>query len=458
MTEQAEKVDVVVLGMGPGGEEVAGRLAEAGLETVGIEGKLLGGECPYWGCIPSKMMIRAANLLAETRRVPGMAGTSAVKPDWTPVARRIRDEATDDWNDQVAVDRFTGKGGHFVRGWGRLDGPRRVVVGDSAYEARRAVVVAAGAKPWAPPIPGLAELQGRYWTNRDAIEADALPASLAVLGGGAIGVELGQVFARFGTDVSIVEAADRLLSPEEPESSALVAEVLGKEGLHLHTSARLTGVRHEGGAFVLELEGEAPVTAQHLLVCTGRRPDLTSLNVASIGVDDKARGIPVDGHLRVTDGVWAVGDVTGVGPFTHVSMYQAGIAVADILGQDHAPADYRALPHVTFTDPEIGSVGLSEATARAQGLDVRVGTYPIPSSTRGWIHKVGNEGFIKLVEDTGRGVLVGATSAGPTGGEVLSMLTLAIHAEVPVEQLRGMIFAYPTFHRAVEAALTDLAS
>ena len=217
-------------------------------------------------------------------------------------------------------------------------------------------------------------------------------------------------------------------------------------------------MRRQGDAFVLELEGEAPSAAQRLLVCTGRRPDLASLDVASIGVDDKARGILVDEHLRVTEGVWAVGDVTGVGAFTHVSMYQAGIAVADILGQDHAPADYRALPRVTFTDPEIGSVGLSEAAARHEGIDVRVGTYPIPSATRGWIHKVGNEGFIKLVEDAERGVLVGATSAGPTGGEVLSMLTLAIHAEVPVEQLRCMIYAYPTFHRAVEAALTDLVS
>jgi len=456
-TKKLEKVDAVVLGMGPGGEEIAGRLAEAGLEVVGIEGKLLGGECPYWGCIPSKMMIRAANLLAETRRVPGMAGASTVTPDWAPVARRLRD-ATDDWNDQVAVDRFVGKGGRFVRGRGHLDGPRTVVVGDTAYEARRAVVVATGDKAWAPPIPGLAELEGRYWTNRDAIEADTLPASLVVLGGGAIGVELGQVFARFGTDVSIVEAGERLLAPEEPESSALVAEVLAREGLHLHTSAKVTGVRHDGDRFVLDLEGDAPVTGERLLVATGRRPDLASLNVTSVGVDDKARGLPVDGRLRVTDGVWGIGDVTGVGAFTHVSMYQAGIALADILGQDPPPADYRALPHVTFTDPEIGSVGLNEAAARAKGLDVRVGTYPIPQSTRGWIHKVGNEGFIKLVEDAGRGVLVGATSAGPTGGEVLSMLTLAIHAEIPVEQLRRMIYAYPTFHRAVEAALADLVS
>ena len=345
-----------------------------------------------------------------------------------------------------------------MRGWGTLDGPRRVVVGDVTYEARRAVVINTGAKAWAPPIPGLAELEGKYWINRDAIETETVPESLVVLGGGAIGVELGQVFARFGAAVSIVEGADRLLALEEPESSELVATALRRDGVDIHTSARITAVRQEGGRFVLDLDGEAPVSGDRLLVATGRRPDLAALNLTSIGVDDTARALAVDGRLRVTDGVWAVGDITGVGAFTHVSMYQADICVEDILGNDPAPADYRALPRVTFTDPEIGSVGLDEAAARHAGLDVRVGTYPVPSSTRGWIHKAGNEGFIKLVADAGRGVLVGATSAGPTGGEVLSMLTLAIHAEVPVPQLRRMIYAYPTFHRAVEPALADLVS
>ena len=454
MTEQ---VDVVVLGMGPGGEDAAGRLAQAGLDVVGVDGTLLGGECPYWGCIPSKMMIRAGNLLAEARRVPGMAGTSVVTPDWTPVARRVR-EATDSWDDSVAVARFEGKGGRFVRGWGRLDGPRRVVVGDEAFEARRAVVVATGAKPWAPPIPGLAELADRTWTNRQAIEAETLPGSLVVLGGGAIGVEISQVFARFGTEVWVVEAADRLVPPEEPEASTLVAAVLHREGVQIRTSATITAVRHDQGRFVLELEGDRPVIGDRLLVATGRRPDLASIGAATIGVDESARALPVDDRLRVTDGVWGLGDVTGVGAFTHVSMYQANIVVEDILGNDPPPADYRALPRVTFTDPEIGSVGLTEAAARRQGLAVRTGSYPVPDSTRGWIHKAGNDGFIKLVEDAGRGVLVGATSAGPVGGEVLSMLTLAVHAEVPVDQLRRMIYAYPTFHRAVEPALADLAS
>ncbi len=457
-----EHVDVVVLGMGPGGEDVAERLAVAGLSVVGIDGRLVGGECPYWGCVPSKMMIRAANLLTEARRVPGMAGATTVTPDWAPVAKRVR-EATDNWDDKVAVDRFVGKGGRFVRGWGVLDGPSRVVIGDDVYEAGRAVVVATGDKAWAPPIPGLAELSDKYWINRDAIETETVPSSLVVLGGGAIGVELGQTFARFGAAVSIVEGADRLLTVEEPESSALLHEVLGRDGIDIHTSARITAVRHEAegdgsGRFVLELEGQAPVTGERLLVCTGRRPDLAALNVTSIGVDDSARALPVDDHLRVTDGVWAVGDVTGIGAFTHVSMYQANIVVEDILGHDPPGAQYRGLPRVTFTDPEIGSVGLSEDGARRKGLTVRVGHYPIPDSTRGWIHKAGNDGFIKLVEDADRGVLVGATSAGPTGGEVLSMLTLAVHAEIPVDTLRRMIYAYPTFHRAVEPALADLVS
>jgi len=451
-------VDVVVLGMGPGGEAVAGRLAEAGLDVVGIDGTLVGGECPYWGCVPSKMMIRAADLLAEARRVPGMAGTADVVPDWTPVARRIR-AATDNWDDAVAVERFESKGGRFVRGTGRLDGPRRVVVGDRGFEARRAVVVATGASPWSPPIPGLAELAGRTWSNRQAVEADTLPASMVVLGGGAIGVELGQLFARFGVEVAIVEVAPRLLAQEEPEVGALVADVLRREGLQVRTGAGIDAVRHDGGRFALALAGEErPLFGDRLLVATGRRPDLAAIGAASIGVDTSAPALSVDGRLRVTDGVWAVGDVTGVGAFTHVAVFQAGIAVDDILGRRPAPADYRALPRVTFTDPEVGSVGLSEEAARRAGLEVRTGYSPLPSSARGWIHQAGNEGFVKLVADAGRQVLVGATSVGPTGGEVLGMLTLAVHAEVPLPTLTRMIYAYPTFHRAIEPALAELAS
>jgi pyruvate/2-oxoglutarate dehydrogenase complex dihydrolipoamide dehydrogenase (E3) component len=450
----AESAEVIVVGMGPGSEDVAEKLAVAGLDVIGIDGELVGGECPYWGCIPSKMMIRAANLLAEAGRIAGIAGDATVRPDWGPVAARIRKEATDNWDDTVAVKRFEDKGGRFVRGWGRLDGPHRVVVGDRAFEASRAIVLGVGARSWAPPIPGLAETP--YWTNRQAIEAETLPATLAIVGGGPIGVELAQVFSRFGVEVTVLEVADRLLAPEDPESSELLATVFKGEGIAVHTSVEIEAVHHDGHRFTVTLGSAEPVVAEQLLVATGRRPDLEALNAASIGVDAGARVMPVDDHMRVTDGVWAVGDVTGKGAFTHVSMYQAAIVIDDILGRPVTAADYRAVPRVTFTDPEIGSVGLSEAAARDQGITVQVGRARIPESARGWIHKAGNDGFIKLIGDADRGVLVGATSVGPVGGEVLGLLTLAVHAQVPVAQLQHMIYSYPTFHRAVESAVDDL--
>ena len=451
MTESA---DVVVVGMGVGGELLAERIADAGLDVVGIEEHLVGGECPYWGCVPTKMMTRAANALAEARRVPHLAGTATVEPDWAPVAARIRTEATDTWDDRVAVERFEGKGGRFVRGSARLDGPRRVRVGKRTFEARRGVVLATGTRPAIPPIPGLDTVD--FWTNHEAVEAKEVPASLVVLGGGAVGLELAQVFSRFGSQVTVVEMMDRLLPPEEPESGELVAAVLAAEGLDVRTGVGASSVARAPDGVTVDLADGKQLTAERLLVATGRRTDLSPLGVATVGLDENARAIPVDDHLRAADGLWAIGDVTGLGPFTHIAVYQARIAAADILGEHVTPADYRALPRVTFTDPEVGAVGPTEAQARDQGLDVRIGMAQVPTTTRGWIHKAGNEGFFKLVEDARRGVLVGATSVGPHGGEVLGLLALAVHAEVPVAQLRSMIYAYPTFHRGMEDALRDL--
>jgi len=392
------------------------------------------------------MMVRAADLLAEGRRIPGMAGASVVTPDWSPVARRVRDEATDTWDDKVAVERFQGKGGHFVRGTARLTGPSSVEVGGEEYTARRALVLATGQRAFVPPM--FASVP--HWTNRDAIAAESVPASLLVIGGGAIGLEIGQVMARFGSKVTIVEVGERLAGPEEPEASELITEILRREGVEVHTGATVERVEPWGdsGARVSLADGTA-AQGERMLVATGRRSDLAALGVGALGLDEGARSIPVDGRMRVAPGVWAVGDVTGHGAFTHMAVYQARLCIADVLGHPRPDADYRAVPRVTFTDPEIGSVGVTEAQARADGGDVTVWYEPIADSARGWIHRA--EGFVKLV---GRdGVLVGATSMSPAGGEILGLLSLAIHASVPVETLRSMIFAYPTFHRAIDSAL-----
>jgi pyruvate/2-oxoglutarate dehydrogenase complex dihydrolipoamide dehydrogenase (E3) component len=448
------RVDAVVVGMGPGGEEVAGRLAEAGLTVVGVERELVGGECPYWGCVPSKMMIRGSTLLAEARRAGTYSGQVSATPDLGPVAKRIRDEATDDWDDRVAAERFEGKGGRLVRGSAVLEGPGRVRVGDDTFVASRAVVLATGSESVVPPVDGLHE--AGFWSNREAVAATEAPSSLAVLGGGAIGLELAQMFARYGTRVTVVESADRVLAAEEPEASQVVADALAEDGVELRTGAKAVRAAREDGQVVLGLEDGGEVRAGELLVAVGRRPRLRDLGVDTVGLDPEAPALTVDGRMRAGERLWAVGDVTGVGVFTHLAMYQAGIAIADILGRDGEPAEYRGLARVTFTDPEVGSAGLTEQAAREQGRTVRTGTSQVSRSARGWIHGPGGTGVIKLVADADEGVLVGATSVGPWGGEVLSMLTLAVHARVPVTALRTMIYAYPTFHRGVLDALADL--
>jgi pyruvate/2-oxoglutarate dehydrogenase complex dihydrolipoamide dehydrogenase (E3) component len=315
-------------------------------------------------------------------------------------------------------------------------------------------VISTGTAATIPPIDGLAGTP--YWTNREAIETKELPGSLLVLGGGAVGLELAQVFARFGVQVTVIEALDRLLAVEEPQSSALAARALTADGVAVVTGAAVRRVAHDGNVFTMTLADGGTHRGQRLLVATGRRPDLPTLGVDTVGLDPSARAVQVDERMRAGERLWAVGDVTGRGAFTHVAMYQAGMAVRDILGQPGPPADYRALPRVTFTDPEIAAVGLTEAQARAEGIRVHIGTAQVPSTARGWIHKAGNDGFIKLVADADRGVLIGATSAGPAGGEVLGALAVAVHGQLPLDRLRHMIYAYPTFHRGIEDALRTL--
>jgi pyruvate/2-oxoglutarate dehydrogenase complex dihydrolipoamide dehydrogenase (E3) component len=446
--------DLVVIGMGVGGEEVAGRAAEAGMDVLGIEHQLVGGECPYWGCIPSKIMVRAGNALSEAARARRLAGTVNATPDWWPVAGRIR-QATADWDDELAVRRFEKKGGTFLRGHARITGPRELDVDGLRVRARRGVVIATGGQPSIPPVSGLDQVG--YWTNRDAVAATEAPSSLVVLGAGPVGLELAQAFASFGTWVTLVEAADHALPAEEPENGAAMDQVIRGEGMALHTGAVALLARRDGDLIAVDLSDGTTVEGERLLVATGRRVDLRGLGVQAAGLDPDTPAVATDAHLRAREGIWAVGDVTGKGAFTHVAVYQGRIAAADILGIEHAPADYRAVPRVTFTDPEVASVGLTEAQAFKTGLAVKVGVTPTAATARGWIHGPGAEhGVIKLVADAEQGVLVGGSVMGPAAGEVVGLLALAIRERVPVAALRELICPYPTFVRGVEDALRQL--
>lgn len=443
-------VDVVVLGVGTCGEDLSLRLLGAGLDVVGIEAALVGGECAYWACLPSKMMIRAASVLQEARRVGGMAGHAEVTPDWDPVAARVRTEATGGWDDSVAVERFEGRGGRLVHGRGKLTSPRTVTVGDESFTARRGVVIATGSKPAIPPIPGLAEVD--YWTTHDVIEVERLPKSMVVLGGGAVGCELGQVLARFGVEVTIVEAGDRLLPAEEPEASEAVEAAFAAEGINVHTGAAAQQVGSRDGSIVITLAGGAELVSERLLVATGRTVDLSGLGLESAGLNGTARFIQVDEQMRAADGIWAMGDITGKAMFTHIGLNQSAIIAANILGENHAPARYDAVPRVTFTDPEVGAVGRTESDALAAGLDVVVVVKQLPATFRGWLHVSGG-GIIKLIVDRKTGVLVGATAVGPHGGEMLGLLTLAVHTHVSLAELRSMIYAFPTFYGGIGEAV-----
>lgn len=448
------EVDLVVIGAGPGGEALANGAAKAGLEVVVVDRHLVGGECPYYGCIPTKMMVRASDAVAEVRRASSLAGDASIVPSWAPVAIRIDEDATTHWDDTIAVDRLQDAGATVRHGVARLAGVGTVEVDGDTYVARRGVVLNTGTRPAVPPVEGLEGTP--FWTNRDAVRVTELPGSLVVIGGGPIGCELAQVFARFGVRVTVVQHGSRLLEVNEPEASELLAQVFAEDGIRVLTSVDATRAAYADGAFTLELSNGERLTADKVLVAAGRTPNLDDLGLETVGLDPTARTIPVDEWLRAGEKLWAIGDVTGHGAFTHMSMYQSAIALRDVLEQGGEPARYHAVPHVTFTDPEVAGVGMTEQAARDAGLSVRTGSTDLAQSSRGFTHGPGGHGLVKVVEDADRGVLVGATVVGPAGGEILGFLAVAVHAEVPVATLRTMIYAYPTFHRAIESALADL--
>ena len=447
--------DVICIGAGPCGEAVATELAGSGLTLAVIERGLVGGECPYWGCIPSKTLIRSAEVLKEAARARTLAASRVeVEVDFDRIARRTAWMARDldDTRPAQAIQR----GATLLRGHGVLTRPGRVDVDGVSLTARRGVVVCTGTLPAEPPIPGLDAVA--HWTNREAVLARELPGSLAVLGGGAIGVELAQAFARFGASVTVVEGAPRLLAAEEPEVGELLLGHLQAEGIRVLTGARVTGVSAAADGVRLALAAGEPVTAERLLVATGRRPNLDGFDLAAAGVTTGPRGwIQVDRQSLVAgDGIWAGGDVNGIGGFTHLAHYHGTLIGRSLRGRGDRPAHHLAVPRVTFTDPEIAAVGEVEATARARDMDVRVVSVDAADTARGFIHDF-HGGLVKLVVDAGRNVLAGATVVSPRAGEIIGELTLAIRAGVPLPVLADTIHGFPTFSRVLQGLFDEAA-
>ncbi len=437
--------DVVVIGAGPAGEVAAGRLGQAGLSVAIVESHLIGGECSYYGCMPSKALLRPAEALAEARRIPGALEASAGELDVEAVLAR-RDEVIHDLDDSVQVPWLEDRNVTVVRGHGRLTGERRVRVGDELLVARTAVIVAVGTGPVLPPIPGLAEAAA--WTNRDATTAKAVPGSLLVLGGGVVGVELAQAWASLGSSVTLVELADRLLVREEPFASEDVATALRERGVDVRTGAAAVAVERTNGQVAVELESGERLAADELLVAVGRRPPTGDLGLHTVGLEPGGY-LNVDDGMRIGDTGWlyAVGDVNGRSLLTHMGKYQAWIAAENILGGDvraEESAQGALSPRVVFTDPQVAAVGHTLASAQEAGLPVIAVDHPTGGVAGSSFYGRRAPGTARLVVDLGREVIVGATFTGPDVAELLHAATVAIVAAVPIGRLRHAVPAFPT--------------
>jgi pyruvate/2-oxoglutarate dehydrogenase complex dihydrolipoamide dehydrogenase (E3) component len=451
-----QEFDVVCLGGGVAGEAIAAGLEGSGLTLAVVERELVGGECPYWGCVPSKTLLRSSEVLSEAARARGLA---ASRIDWAvdfpKISKRVLWMARD-LNDTRPADAVEATGAKLVRGDGKLADLRTVSVGGEQLVARRALVIANGSTASIPPVPGLDTLD--FWTNRQAAIPNELPASLAILGGGAIGVELAQAFARLGSRVTIVEAGPKFLGLEEPEAGAALRPHLEADGITLSIGDPCVAVEKTSasGAVVLQLKSGASVSADRLLVATGRRSNAEAWSAT--GLAQTERGwLKVDPTtLEAQPGVYAAGDVTGLGGFTHVAYYHGQVIAKRLRGID-ARADHSAVPRVTFTDPEVASVGLSEAAAREKGIDVIVAVTDPAETARGYIHDF-KEGALKLVGDRSRGVLVGATLVTPRAGEILGELILAIKLATPLATLADVLHPFPAFNRVLGASLEELAA
>ena len=456
-----QEFDVVCLGGGVAVEAIAEGLRDSGLTLAVVERELVGGECPYWGCVPSKTLLRSGETLSEADRARLLA---ASRVDWTvdfaKVSKRVLGMARD-LDDSRSAASMEATGAKLFRGEGRLADLRTVEVGSEQLIARRAVVIANGSTAAIPPIPGLDTVD--FWTNRQAAIPKELPASLAILGGGAIGVELGQAFARLGSKVTVIEAGPTFLALEEPEAGAALRPHLEADGIMLMigdtcvaVEQPLMGPSRERSTVVAHLRSGATVRADRLLIATGRRPNAEAWRATGLAQTERGWLKVNPSTLEARPGVFGAGDITGLGGFTHLAHYHGQVIARRLRGID-AKADHTAVPRVTYTDPEIASVGLSEAAALARGIDIVVARADPAETARGYIHDF-HRGAVKLVADRERGVLIGATLVTPRAGEIVGELVLAIKLRTPLKALADVIHPFPAFNRVLGATIEELAA